>query len=220
MIKKASLTILIPVAVALVIVGGVANAQTASGLVLKKIGVSTPEVKPYHEIPVGMTISLFPGTRLTFQHYHTCRTVTVVGGEVQFGSEIYTITGGSREKYTRTPCPRTMILKVGATSGGIMMRGFSTLALSTRPSFVLVGRRAGEFSSVRVSKSNTVLLRASVEGRRIKWPVDAEPLSADTEYELTLIPTTASHKPVTKKFRVMAPEAARAARGLLLIRVD
>ena len=35
---------------------------------------------------------------------------------------------------------------------------------------MLVGRRAGDFSSVRETKSGTVLLKASLEGRRFKWP--------------------------------------------------
>ncbi len=212
--------LLIFIAIAWVVLGGVAHAQTASALVLEKSGASSPRVQPYTEIPVGMTISLSPGARLVFQHYHTCRTVTVVGGEIQFGAEIYTVTGGSREKETRTPCPRMVSLKVGVESSGIMMRGLSTLALSTRPAFVLVGRRAGDFSSVRVTKSGTVLLKASLGGRRFKWPTNSKPLAEGTGYELVLIPKTSGHEPVTKKFRVVVPEAARAAKGLLLIRVD
>ena len=219
-IKMSWLTLLISVSFGLVMVEGAAHAQTASALVLEKSGASSPRVQPYTEIPVGMTISLSPGARLVFQHYHTCRTVTVIGGQIKFGAEIYTVTGGSKEKETRTPCPRTVSLKVGVESGGIMMRGLSTLALSTRPAFVLVGQRAGDFSSVRVTKSGTVLLKASLEGRRFKWPTDAGPLAAGTGYELALISTAAGQKPVRKKFRVVVSEAARAAKGLRLIRVD
>ncbi len=35
---------------------------------------------------------------------------------------------------------------------------------------MLVSRRAGDFSSVRETKSGTVLLKASLAGRRFKWP--------------------------------------------------
>ncbi len=220
MIKICWLTLLISVAAARVVLGGVAHAQQASALVLEKSGVTNPDVQPYTEIPVGMTISLSRGAKLVFQHYHSCQTVTVVGGEIQFGSEIYTITGEKRKNESRTPCPRTVPLKFGDDTGGIMMRGSSTFALSSQPAFVLVGRRAGDFSSVQISKGNTVLLKGSLEGRRFKWPTDVDPIAAGTGYELALIPKIVGQNPVVKKFRVVVPKATLGARGLLLIRVD
>ncbi len=220
MIRSGRLAVLISVAIGLVLVGSVAHAQTASALVLARTGISTPEIRPYTEIPVGTTISLSPGARLVFQHYHTCRTVTVVGGQVRFGAEMYTNTGSTEEKETRTPCPRTVALKVGGESGGILMRGFSLVTLPSQPAFILVGRRAGDFSSVRVSKGGTILLEASLVSRRFKWPTDAASLAPGIGYELALIPNTADQKPVSKKFRVVVSEAAKEAKGLLLIRVD
>jgi len=212
------LPVLIFIAVALVLVGRVVRAQTASALVLARSGISTPEIRPYTEIPVGTTISLSPGARLVFQHYRTCRTVTVVGGKVRFGNEIYTITGGTKERETKTPCPRTVTLKVGGESGGILMRGPGLVTLPSQPAFVLVGRRACDFSSVRVSKGGTVLLEASLVSRSFKWPTDAEPLDTGTGYELALIPAMGSGKPIAMKFRVAASGLGK--EGLLLIRVE
>ncbi len=217
MIRSCRLTVLISITVALM-VGGVAHAQRPSALVLEKSGESVPEVQPYTEIPIGMTISLSPGARLVFQHYYTCRTVTLVGGKIRFGVVSYTITGDSKEEQKRTPCPRTVRLRVGGEAGGVMMRGDGAQILSTKPAFVLVGRRAGDFSWVRVSKGSTVLLEAPLDGRRFKWPNDSAALAAGTRYELVLIPTVAGKKTVAMKFRVTAHEGG--GKGLLLIHVD
>ncbi|MCZ6624435.1 MAG: hypothetical protein O7B35_09455 [Deltaproteobacteria bacterium] len=220
MIKMSWLTLLISVSFGLGMVEGVAHAQQASALVLEKNGVTVPDIQPYFEIPVGKTISLSPGARLVFQHYYTCRTVTVVGGEIKFGAEIYTITGGNKEKDIRTPCPRTVSLKVGVESGGILMRGFSTVILPARPAFVLIGRRAGDFSSLRVSNKGNVVLEVLLKGRRFNWPDNMDPLAEGANYELTLHTTTAGHKPVAMKFIVSAQEGSRVAEGTILVRVD
>jgi len=218
MIISGRLALLIYVAIALVLVGAVAHAQTAAALVLEKRGASDPEVQPYTEITVGATISLSPGTRLVFQHYRTCRTVTVIGGKARFGDEIYTITGGIEERETKAPCPRTMTLKVGGESGGILMRGPSLVRLPSQPAFILVGRHADDYSLIRVSKGGTVLLEASLVSRRFKWPTGTVPLAAGTAYELVLLPEMGSGKPIAKKFRVSA--SGLAGERLLLIRVE
>jgi len=85
LIRNRGLMPLIFAAVAWVVLGGVAHAQHASALVLEK----SADVQPYTEIPIGKTISISYGARLVFQHYHTCRTVTVIGGKIHFGAEMY-----------------------------------------------------------------------------------------------------------------------------------
>ena len=195
----------------------VAHAQTPSALVLEKRGVSVPDFQPYTEIPTGMTISLSPKASLVFQHYHTCRTVTVTGGKVTFKAETYTISGGTKEREIKTPCPRTVRLKAGGESGGILMRGVSRPTFSARPGFVVIGRRARDFSLVRISRGGTVLLEVPLDDRRFDWPANAAPLAAGNGYKMFLIPKMAGKRAVTTKFRVMGTGEAK---GLLLIRVD
>ncbi len=202
---------------------GVAQAQMPSALVLEKSGASAPEVQPYSEIPVGTTISLSRGAKLVFLHYYTCQAVAVVGSTIRFGAETYTITGGKKESERRSPCPQKVALKAGGEMGGIMVRSLqigSSLKFSTRPAFVLVGKRADEFASVRVSKEDKVLLKVPLEGRRFRWPSDAAPLSANTYYRMVLIPTVSGAAEVKTKFFVTARTEAPAGKGMVLIRVE
>src|SRR5437667_8597486 len=148
--------------IALLVLLGVpsrADAQNASALVLEKTGATVPEVQPYNEIAVGTTVSLQPGARLVFLHYQTCRTVTAVGGTVAFGGLTYTVTGDSRPKEVRTPCPPTVRLRGQSEMAGVLMRSISPeVKLSLSPTFVLVGARADDFALVRVSQGGTKVL--------------------------------------------------------------
>ncbi len=223
MMRIERLLVLVFAVFLLVFAWGVVHAQTASALVLEKSGASAPEVQPYSEIPVGTAVSLSSGTRLMFLHYYTCQTVTVVGGKITFGAETYTITGGKKESERRSPCPPTVALKAGGEMGGIMVRSLqigSSLKFSSRPAFVLVGKRANEFTSVRVSKEDKKLLEAPLEGRHFRWPKDAAPLSANTYYRMVLIPTVPGSPPVKTRFFVTAPAEAPAGEAMVLIRVE
>jgi len=201
----------------------IATAQTASALVLEKSGATNPEVQPYTEILVGKTISLSPETRLTFQHYHTCHTVTVAGGAINFEAKAYFIKGGQKKKETQTPCPKKVTLKAGGEAGGVLMRSMMSrnlLTLSPHPTFVLVGKHAHHFAFVRVSQEGKEVLKSRLEGPRFQWPTEAISLSADAEYELALIPAVAGALPVKKKFRVTNTPSGQTIKGLVLIRVD
>ena len=138
-----------------------AVAQSGSALVLEKTGATAPDVQPYSEVPVGVTVSLQPGARLVFLHYQTCRTVTAVGGTVTFGGLTYTITGGNKPEEVRTPCPPTVRLRGQSEMAGVLMRTISPeVRLSLSPVFALVGARADDFASVRLSHGGTMLLEA------------------------------------------------------------
>lgn len=179
-----------------------ADAQNASALVLEKSGATTPEVQPYTEVAVGATVSLASGTKLVFLHYQTCRTVTVVGGSVAFGSLTYTATGGGRPQEVRTPCPPMVRLRGQGEVAGVVMRSISpTVRLSVSPSFVLVGERADDFAAVAVARDGTMLLEAPLAGRGFRWPTSAAPLAPNTNYELLLVPKAADKGRVTVKFR-------------------
>jgi len=210
--------------IALLVLLGVpsrADAQNASALVLEKTGATVPDVQPYSEIPVGTTVSLPPGARLVFLHYQTCRTVTAVGGTVAFGGLTYAITGGSRPVEVRTPCPPTVRLRGQSEMAGVLMRSISPeVRLSLSPTFVLVGARADDFASVRVSQGSTKLLDAPLSGRAFRWPAGTAPLVANTDYELVLVPKVEDKTRITLKFRAETGNLAAAGDHLTLISVD
>lgn len=205
--------------VAAVTAGGVAQAQPVA-LVLERTGRSVPALPPYTEILANTTVSLSAGARLLFLHYHTCKTVAVVGGLIAFGPDTFRITSGTKESDQRTPCPRTVRLKAGGEMAGILLRSdlAARLTLSTQPTFTLVGEHAGDFASVRVLREGKQVLAAPLAERRFQWPADAAPLAADAEYELALVPVVGV--PTTLRFKTTAPGPEPAAEALVLISVE
>lgn len=197
-----------------------ADAQNASALVLEKSGATTPEVQPYSEVAVGATVSLSSGARLVFLHYQTCRTVTVVGGQVAFAAYTYTITGGNKQE-VRTPCPPTVRLRGQGEVAGTLMRSIVPgVRLSISPTFVLVGDRADDFAAVRVAQAGTTLLEAPLAGRGFRWPTGAAPLVANGDYELVLVPKATDKAGVTVTFRAEGEAPTAAGGQLTLISVD
>ena len=198
-----------------------AVAQSGSALVLEKTGATAPDVQPYSEVPVGVTVSLQPGARLVFLHYQTCRTVTAVGGTVTFGGLTYTITGGNKPEEVRTPCPPTVRLRGQSEMAGVLMRTISPeVRLSLSPVFALVGARADDFASVRLSHGGTMLLEAPLTGRGFRWPTGAAPLVANTDYELVLVPKAEGNPKITMQFRAERGRSTAGGDQLTLISVD
>ena len=221
-IRKSAFPVII--AIALLFSKTTAVAQTPPALVLEKKGSTSPEVQPYTEIFVGKTITLSPKASIMFQHYHSCRTVTVAGGAVEFTAKTYFITKGGKKKHeTNTPCPKTVTLQAGSETGGVLMRSMLTrnsLTLSHSPTFILVGKRAHDFTAVRVSRRRQQLLESPLVGRRFQWLSQAKTLEVDTEYELILIPKVQGSMPVKNKFKVSNSDSIRANIGLILLRID
>lgn len=197
--------------------------QAPSALVLEKSGTSAPDLQPYREISAGATISLRGGAKLVFVHYYTCQTVAVVGGTVTFSAESYIIKGGRKESEARVPCPRTVLLKAGGEVAGTLIRSGAAggaLRLSTSPTFVLVGPGADHFSAAKVLKGGKAVLESPLQSRHFRWPTGAEPLVADTEYELSLVPKASAKVPVTMKFRTDSPGVTPSDDTLTLVHVE
>jgi hypothetical protein len=148
--------------------------------------------------------------------------VAVIGGTIAFAGDTYTITGGTTEAEARGQCPRIVRMTAEYQTGGTLLRGHqvSTLTLSPKPTFVLVGKRAGDFASVRVSQGGREVLAAPLDGRRFHWPSKLPPLSEDHQYELALVPRSTGADPVTKRFRVEAPTTPSPSVALTLLKVE
>jgi hypothetical protein len=203
-------------------VGGVACAQIASALVLDTRGVSLPHLLPYSEIPAHTTVVLPKGAKLVFLHYPTCRTVAVIGGTITFAEDTYTITGGTTEAEARSQCPRIVRLSGEYETAGTLLRGpqYGTLTLLSSPTFVVVGKHAGDFASVRVSQGGREVLATPLDGRQFRWPSKVPPLTEGHEYELALVPRRAGAEPVTRRFKVQAPATQSPSVPLTLLKVE
>lgn len=198
-----------------------ASAQTAAALVLETRGTMAPPLAPYAEIAGGTTVVLPGGARLVFLHYQTCTTVTVVGGEVVVGQASYRATNGATPVTVRATCPARVRLKEQGESAGIITRSLPPPSgLSTRPSFILVGARAGTFARFRVARDGTTVLEGSLTGREFRWPADAAPLDAHAEYEIILLRPMPESRRATLKFRPVESSSAGGNMPLTLISVE
>ena len=200
---------------------GSASAQTQAGLVLETSGAITPAVKPYTEIAGGTTLTMAGGARLVFSHYQTCKTVTVVGGTVTVTAASYATRDG-KQTDAAMPCPKKVNVR-GGELGGVVYRSVSTsraLTLQTQAAFVLVGPRAGEYVTARITRDDAPVAEGPIRDRVFRWPDGITPLTADTAFELTLVPTRAGDRAVTTRFSTPAIAAPAGQEPLVVITVD
>ncbi len=220
--SRRTLALALGLVVPLAVLERPAGAQAPAALVLETSGGSTPALPPYTEIPGGTIVSLPGTTRLVFLHYHTCRTVTLVGGTITVNVEAYTASGNASVREARTACPRPVTLKASGevVIGGIVTRALGPpLTLPAQPSFVLAGPRAGSFTRARISREGTEALTVPLDGPRLRWPPGASPLTVGAVYELALLPE-APAAPVTVRFRVTTPLTDPAGPTLTVIRLE
>ena len=201
---------------------GTASAQSQAALVLETSGTITPAVKPYTEIPGGTTLALSSGARLVFSHYHTCRTVTVVGGTVTVTVASYGTRDGKQSE-TTMPCPKKVNVRGGGELGGVVYRSVSTsraLTLQPEAAFVLVGPRAAEYVTARITRDDAPVAEGPIHDRVFRWPKGVAPLAPDTAFELTLVPARAGDRAVTTRFSTPAVASPVGQEPLVVITVD
>ncbi len=213
---------LIPLAVGTTLTALVAAApaqlRPAAGLVLEISGPSTPALAPFTELADQTTIRLGPGSRLVFVHYHSCRTVTLVGGQLAVDVEKYRVSGGPRSE-EETPCPRAIKLLAAGETAGVLLRGSAAVRLPVEPAFVVVGPRAGDVASVRITRGSETVVEAPLEHRRFRWPKGRPALRASTQYELVFIFNEKGALPHTLPF-LTDPAGTVVQRQLTLITVE
>jgi len=84
---------------------------------------------------------------------------------------------------------------VGGTTG-VQLRSAAKAAMPLSPTFVIIGQRADEFVSLRVSEGAAVIMDVPIRGRHIPWPLAIPPLTSGQEYEIRLTPATSATPPV------------------------
>jgi len=184
-------TILRTAASAMLLVAAIASpakAQKAVGLALEVVGRVAPAVTAFTEIRDGTVLALAPGSRLSFAHYNSCRVVTVIGGEVTIGRLWYDVAGGSIESEARSDCVTEVRARTegGRASGLVLRAGPGGVVYPTRPSFVLVGRRAADIGNLVVTRNGETVADVRLQGRRFEWPDDLAPLVDRGDYRLVL----------------------------------
>ena len=201
---------------------GAASAQTQAGLVLETSGTITPAVKPYTEIAGGTTLTLSGSARLVFSHYQTCKTVTVVGGTVNITAASYATRDG-KQSDAAVPCPKKVNVRGGGELGGVVYRSVSmsrALMLQPQAAFVLVGPRATEYVTARITRDDAPVAEGPIRDQVFRWPAGVAPLAADSAFELTLVPARTGDRPVTTRFSTPAIAAPAGQEPLVVITVD
>ncbi len=187
--------------------------EPTEALLLEKHGALKPDLPTFGEIPPGTLLSLSDTAWIKFSHYRTCQEVTITGGSIKFGSGSYEVTGGTlMERHGKCP-ERYLVDDTGGVmwvSGSVMLRSLHReepgslsprrfLTVPLRPTLVLVGKRARDFSSVRVSKAGKQVLHVPLVGPALTWPAVADPLVDKGFYEMTLYPSQVEPPPVKLK---------------------
>ena len=188
----------------------IAHAQPAPhvpvALVLEVAGGRIAGVEPYKEIMAETTVTVPAGVRFAFQHYGSCRRFVLVGGAVKFRADGVEVSG-TRATDTRVACPRKITLKSDGATAAVVMRSLGpprTPIASIRPTFVLVGPRAAEFTTLRVKRGDELIVEQTfVSGPAVSWPPNAPPLAAATNYELEIVPAAANRVPVVIGVRTL-----------------
>jgi hypothetical protein len=205
---------------ALLLVAGAAQA-TPVALVTDVSGETAPTVEPWSEIPAGTSIVLADDAEMVFLHYWICESVTVRGGRLAFSSERYTLQGGRILDARRTPCPRAIVLSESGEVGGMVLRGSGestaqAYPVPDAPSFVLAGRKAGDFARIRVAQGEVTILDAPIHDRSFHWPDGLPRLLPGETYAVTL---QAADGAVQHDFTILVARAARAG-DITLVRLD
>jgi len=186
-------------------------ARPAVALALEVSGGRIPGIEPYREIAADTVVTVPPGVRFVFQHYGSCRRFSLSGGVATFRADGVDVAGGvARPAEGRPACPRKLMLKDDGTAAAVTMRslGRPRIAISTRPDFVIVGPRAGEFAALRVLRGSDIVIEQPLaSGRPAAWPAGAQPLAADTGYELELLPIATDRAPLVIGFRTVPASA-------------
>jgi hypothetical protein len=167
-------------------------------LILDLKGPTTPAFEPYTEIAESTVIDLGSDSRLSFSHLGLCQKITIIGGIVRIERGHYRQDGGKVVSESQMRCPRRYQIKGNQVSAGLLLRGGipKSPAVTTRPSFVLVGPRAASIGLVQVSKEDTLIVEIAVEGRYVAWPEGALELEPDTKYTVKLLANDAADKTV------------------------
>lgn len=166
-----------------------ASAAEAVALVMSVSGKVSPGVDAYSELTSDKSVDLGTDGRISFVHYPTCRQMTVVGGKLSFIPGEVQLQGGKVEHEAQQKCPKKMQLKVAQGSGAVtVLRSLKISAgdVAVRPSCILVGKNARDYSVVQVSLDNKTVANFKISGPEVAWPATTAPLQSGRIYTMTL----------------------------------
>ncbi len=151
-------------------------------------------------------------------HYATCQTVTVKGSRLSFTRQRFLLKGGKILSTKRAECPKSITLSGASQIGGVVLRSAknSTLRVTTKPSFVLVGAKADGYASIRITLNGKTVLESVLAGRAFLYPDSAPPLENSKIYKVFLKPAVGG-KAQNFSFKTRGRSKRTT---LMLIRVD
>lgn len=190
------------------LVAGPAAAADAVALIMSVSGKVTPDLAAYSEISAETAIDLGVDGRVSFVHYPSCRQVTVLGGKLTFGPQEVQVDGGTIERETPQKCPKKMSVKVASgQSAAVRTRGFEAALipsprLSERPSCVLLGASARDYTQAQVIQGDKTVVSIKLSQPVVSWPAKTPALQDGNRY--TLVLTSARPGVTAQKFEFQA----------------
>ncbi|MDO9459921.1 MAG: hypothetical protein Q7N95_07365 [Alphaproteobacteria bacterium] len=171
--------------------GTLSAAAEPVALVLDIVGEVTPQLEAFSEIQAGKSFDLGASGRMDFLHYPTCQKVLVEGGRLSLSAENFRVNKGKVIDMTRAECPqRVQMASVESGSGiaGVVLRSAAdgALKVSQRPSFLLLGASASQFSQLQVMQGKNSLLKVTLDNMPLAWPETLDPLTTEGEYSVLL----------------------------------
>jgi hypothetical protein len=197
------------VLLALLLAAAPSRAGPPAGIIMALSGETDPKLAAMQEIPADVSLTLTPGSRLTFLHYGRCRLVTVSAGTVTLSGADYR-TDGKIESEKDGPCPLVYTL-----GGGIK----PTPHWPVNPEFVFGGQRAGAVTAAKIfadGKLDKPLMELALAGWRASEPADAPRMAAEGRYVLRLTMRDATQSVDVPFVAVAAPDPA----PLVVVRVE
>lgn len=205
-------------AVAISIFAADGHADSPAALALDVSGATTPAVEPFSELLTKSPIELDADTTIEFLHYASCKAVVVKGGRLNFTQQRYLYKGGNILESKRADCPKSVALSGASQIGGVVLRGpGKSVSATTRPSFVLVGAQADQYSDIQISSGGSVIFEAKLHGRSFIYPDTAPTLEKGKSYQVTLTPAEEGGK---KRSFTLKARGKPKKYTLTLIRVD
>lgn len=207
---------LLPALVFSLFAAATARAEAPVALVLDITGPGADSVEAFSELYPGDAVDLGAGS-IEFMHYPGCEEVVVEGGRLSFSAQNYTARQGKVADVRSARCPKEVALGSDTQVGGVVLRaaGGKALKIAPRPTLLLVGKRAGTVSGLRLLKGEVEQGRFEGQPGPNAWPDGARDLKVKGRYVLEITFADGASETVP-----LVVEKARKREALRLIRLD
>lgn len=182
-----ALALLVPV------VAQAANADPhMRALVTDVVGVTSPEVFAFDELPGGTVIDLGTSSEIRITFYPTCDDVAIRGGQVEIHEDHINIEGKTEIlDHIEGNCPSAVKLAESDIINAAVISRSAEISLSPRiglrPVLGISGPNAAAYDRVLIRDGRETIAEMPVVGRKGVWPADAPALIDGKAYAVALL---------------------------------